>query len=74
MVLLRVKIDVFEGAIIDPFMHFVKEFKLVSLEIITCQDLNNVILMDEVNDLGDHSEVALNVVRHTERAQIMHLA
>ena len=74
LVLLRVKIDVFEGAIIDPFMHFVNEFKLVSLEIIACQDLNNVILVDEVNDPGDHSEVALNVERHTEGAQVMHPA
>ena len=53
-------------------MHFVNKFELIPLKIITCHYLNNVVLVDHCNDLFDHSKVALDIVRHSKRAQIMH--
>ena len=55
LVLLGVKVDVLEGTIIDPFMHFVNKFELISLEIIACQYLNDVILVDKSNNLFNHA-------------------
>ena len=55
-------------------MHHVNKFELVSLELITCQYLDNVVLVDKSNNLFDHSKVAFDIVRHAERAQIMHSA
>ena len=53
-------------------MHLVNKFELVSLEIIACQYLNDVILVDKANNLLDHCKVAFDIVRHSKGAQIMH--
>lgn len=67
-----VKVDVLEGTIIDPFMHFVNKFELISLEIIACQYLNDVILVDKPNYLFNHAQVAFDIIRHSKRAQVVH--
>ena len=72
LVLLGVKVDVLEGTIIDPLVHFVNKFELVSLEIIAGQYLNDIILVDKGNNLLDHRKVSFDIVRHSKGAHCMH--
>ena len=72
LVLLRVQVDVLEGTIIDPLVHFVNKFELVSFEIVAGHNLNNVILVDKGNNLLDHCKVAFDIVRHSKGAHCMH--
>ena len=53
-------------------MDIVDELELVSLQVVTHEDLNDVVLPDELKDQLSHNKVALNIVRATKRAKLVH--
>ena len=53
-------------------MDLIDELELVSLQFVTHEDLNDVVLPDELKDQLSHNKVALNIVRATKGTKFVH--
>ena len=72
--LLRVQVDVLEGAVIYFEVNVIDEQELVSLDLVAHKDLDDVVLVDESHNFGWHSSVALDVVGAAKDTQLVHWA
>ena len=60
--LLVIKVDVFQGTVINLFVDRVHEFKLVSLKLVACQSFYSLIHSDKLKYFLRHGDIALNKV------------
>ena len=60
--LLRVQVCILKSATIHLKMHLIEEHELITLEFITHEHFDNVVLMHKCHDLLSHLKVALNIV------------
>ena len=62
LMLLVIKVDVFQGTVINLFVDRVHEFKLVSLKLVACQSFYSLIHLDKLKYFLRHGDIALNKV------------
>ena len=67
------EVGVLERAAEDHLVDLVAELELVALQLVTSQDLDDVVLADQLDDLLSHVLIALDVVRAMERASPVHI-
>ena len=60
--LLVIKINVFQGTVVNLLVDSVHKFELISLKLVACQRVYNLIVSDKVINFLSHSHVALDKV------------